>query len=273
MKTIFVNETNLTVVQQSAPACVMALGFFDGVHIGHQKVIAVAKAEAQRRGLPLALMSFRTHPINILSSGQRKIGNLMTLCTKQEKLAQLGIDLFYLVDFTKSLANLSPHDFVHHYLLNLGVKHAVAGFDYRYGKMGGGALLDIPLRANHAITVTEVACVHYNGEKISSTAIRGRLQHGLVHEIPHFLGHTYRSKAQLNKQQITILEDTMLPVPGQYDVMLIQNEHQVSVNVHVTSSGNLQCVQVPTLQGDMAIEWLTYHPLPQTTTTIQEVYS
>ena len=273
MKTIFVNESNLTVVQQSAPACVMALGFFDGVHIGHQKVIEVAKAEAQRLGLPLALMSFRTHPINVLSHGQRKIGNLMTLCTKQQKLAQLGIDLFYLVDFTKSFADLSPHDFVKHYLLNLGVKHAVAGSDYRFGKMGAGTLLDVPLRANHAITVTEVACVHYNGVKISSTVIRERLQQGLVHEIPHFLGHAYRSKVNINKQQITILEDTMIPITGQYDVFLIQNEQNVRVKVHVTSSGNLHCLQVPALQGEMVIEWLTQSPLLQTTTILQEVYS
>ena len=265
MKTILVNESNLNSIQQTAPACVIALGFFDGVHIGHQKVIETAKAEAKRRGLPLALMSFATHPINVLSKGERKVGNLMTLCTKKEKLKQLGVELFYLVDFTKGFANLTPDEFVKEYLVELGVKHSVAGFDYYYGNMGAGKLIDIPTYSNNQISVTEVDCVDFEGEKVSSTAIRQRLQKGLVHEIPNFLGHHYHSKAEVDKRNITILEDTMLPINGQYRAVLIQDEKRVRVDLNVNRYGVVQCLQSPKLQGPVFIDWLDYiTPLQKT---------
>lgn len=261
MKTIFVNNLNLTIVQQTAPACVMALGFFDGVHIGHQKVIETARAEAKRKGLPLALMSFATHPINVLSNGQRKVDNLMTLCSKQEKLQQLGVELFYLVDFTMPFANLTPEEFVHEYLLKLNVKHAVAGFDYCYGKMGAGKLHEIPALSNNHITVTKVDCLDFKGEKVSSTAIRHRLQDGLVHEIPNILGHPFRNRAEIKKQLLVLVEDTMLPAVGRYRVNLIQDKKKSIIEVSVESNHIIQCLQLPILQGEVFIEWVENIPL------------
>lgn len=260
MKTILVNKSNLTIVQQTAPACVIALGFFDGVHIGHQKVIETAKAEAERRGLPLALMSFATHPINVLSNGERKVGNLMTLCTKQEKLTQLGVDIFYLVDFTMSFAKLLPEEFVNEYLLKLGVKHAVAGFDYCYGKMGIGKLLDIPTYSKNQISITEVACIDFQGEKISSTAIRQRLECGLVHEIPNFLGNPYQSKAEIKREFISIVGSTILPTNGRYRVILRQEKKRSVIEVRVGQHQEIRCIQLPKLQGEVYIEWLEHVP-------------
>lgn len=261
MKTILVNKSNLNTVQQTAPACVIALGFFDGVHIGHQKVINTAKAEAKRRGLPLALMSFATHPINVLSKGKRKMGNLMTLCSKEEKLRRLGVELFYLVDFTQDFAALSPNEFVKEYLLKIGVKHAIAGFDYCYGKMGLGKLVDIPTYSNNQISITEVNCIDFEGEKISSTAIRQRLQCGLVHEIPNFLGHPFRSKAEIKNQYISLLGDTMLPTIGCYRVILLQDKKRSLVEVSVDPYNEIRCLQFPKLQGEVSIEWLENTPL------------
>ena len=255
---IIVDESNLQLVQQRAQSCVIALGFFDGVHMGHQKVIEKAKREAAVRQLPLALMSFKTHPINILSDGQRKVENLTTLCTKKKKLQQLEIDLLYLVDFTKSFANLTPETFVEQYLLKLGVVHAVAGFDYSYGAQGIGKLLDIPSYSNGLISVSEVSCLSYNDEKISSTAIRQRLKQRRVHEIPEFLGHHYISKANLRGNELEILEDTMLPETGCYKVKLNTTVFQYAINVIVSKSGRITCLHpIPKgLQGEVYIEWL-----------------
>lgn len=264
MKTINITGHNLKSVQQKATACVIALGYFDGVHLGHQKVIQVAKAEADRRKLPLALMSFSTHPINILSKGKKTVGNLMTLSTKKEKLQQLGVDIFYLVDFTEEFSNLSPNEFVQQYLVNLKVEHAVAGFDYSYGKFGKGKLLDVPYYSENKISVTEVECFDYKGEKISSTAIRQRLKNGIVKEIPHFLGHPYRNEAEIQDKYIHIL-NTMLPADGRYLVSLIQENTSYQTEVKVCN-GIIECLQFPQIQGEVLVEWLQCTPLQMANT-------
>jgi riboflavin kinase / FMN adenylyltransferase len=255
---IIVDERNLKLVQQQAKNCVIALGFFDGVHMGHQKVIETAKLEAKSRQLPLALMSFKTHPINILSDGKRKVENLTTLCTKQKKLQDLEIDVLYLVDFTKSFANLTPQCFVEEYLVKLGVVHAVAGFDYSYGIQGSGKLAQIPFYSKGDISVSEVGCMNYKNEKISSTAIRQRLKQRMVHEIHHFLGHHYISKANLNGYELEILEDTMLPETGRYKVILKNQMFQYAINVIISPKGKITCLHsIPKeLQGEVYIEWL-----------------
>lgn len=255
---IIVDERNLKLVQQQAQNCVIALGFFDGVHIGHQKVIETAMLEAKSRQLPLALMSFKTHPINILSDGKRKVENLTTLCTKKKKLQDLEIDFLYLVDFTKPFASLTPQCFVKEYLVKLRVVHAVAGFDYSYGIQGSGKLSQIPFYSKGCISVSEVGCINYKNEKISSTAIRQRLKQRLVHEIPHFLGHYYISKANLIGYELKILEDTMLPGTGCYKVILKNQMLHYPINVFVSPKGSVTCLHhIPKeLHGEVYIEWL-----------------
>ncbi|MDR7080209.1 riboflavin kinase/FMN adenylyltransferase [Neobacillus niacini] len=169
MKTILINAQNLQDIYSQATPCIMALGYLDGVHLGHQRVIEIARKEANNRGFPLALMSFRPHPINILSGGKRCIPHLTTLSEIEMLLNGLEVDIFYLVDFTLDFAALSPKQFVETYLLKLGVTHAVAGFDFSYGFKGAGKLHHIPDDSKNQITVTEVKCVDYLGEKISST--------------------------------------------------------------------------------------------------------
>lgn len=155
-----------------APHCVMALGYFDGVHLGHQQVIKTAREEATKRGLPLALMSFRPHPINVLSKGRRSVPQLTTLSEKQNCLKQLGVDYFYLVEFTMEFAALSPKKFVEDYLCQLRVAHAVAGFDFTYGAKGVAKVEQITEDSSGKIPITKVPCIHFRGEKISSSAIR-----------------------------------------------------------------------------------------------------
>ena len=255
---ISINSRNIEKVQQQAKNWVIALGFFDGVHIGHQKVIETAMLEAKSRQLPLALMSFNTHPINILSNGNRKVEKLMTLCTKEKKLRDLEIDIFYLVDFTKSFASLPPQCFVEEYLVKLGVVHVVAGFDYSYGFQGSGNLSQIPFYSYGAISVSEVGCINYKNEKISSTAIRQRLKQRMVHEIPHFLGHHYISKAKLVGQELEIIEDTAIPATGCYKVILKNQMFDYPINVFVSQTGSIICLhRIPKeLQGEVYIEWL-----------------
>ena len=114
----------------------MALGFFDGLHQGHRKVIQTALQKAKEKSLPLSVMSFFPDPKTVLSNGKKQVCYLMPLYEKEKMLEQLGVDRFYMVRFDKEFASLSPEQFVFQYLVKLGVLHAVAGFDFSYGSRG-----------------------------------------------------------------------------------------------------------------------------------------
>ncbi|WP_209124224.1 adenylyltransferase/cytidyltransferase family protein [Alkalihalobacillus sp. BA299] len=260
MKTIIVNEKTLPQAYEQATDCVMALGYFDGVHLGHQKVIEVAREEARRRGLPLAVMSFRPHPIKILSGGKKQVAHLMTLCDKESALQRQGVDLFYLVEFTLGFAGLSPKQFVDDYLVRLNVKHAVAGFDFNYGVKGSGKLKDIPSDSNGGIMITEVDCVDYLGEKISSTAIRQRIVEGLVDEVPHFLGKYYKLKAHWDGISFQPLEQTLFPKEGVYKVEIQQLNSSYLTMMEITSDLQLIAHDFSSIlkKGNVIIKLLKY---------------
>jgi riboflavin kinase/FMN adenylyltransferase len=258
MKTILINNQNLQMAHWQAPPCVMALCYFDGIHLGHQQVIETAREEANKRGLPLALMSFRPHPINILSDGQRLVPHLTTLSEKEKRLKRLGVNLFYLVDFTLEFAALSPKQFVQDYLFQLGVVHAVAGFDFTYGAKGVAELKQIHQDSDGKITVSKVDCIDYRGEKISSSSIRRRLKSADVHEIPHFLGRYYTVNAFSNGHEIQQLEKTMLPSVGVYEVWLEFSNNRVKTYISIDELGYIQLLKshIHLPKGIFSIRWL-----------------
>lgn len=258
MKTLFISNQNLHMIQKQATSCVMALGYFDGVHLGHQQVIKTARKEANKRGLPLAVMSFRPHPINVLSKGKRIVPHLTTPCEKEKRLKQLGVDFFYLVDFTMAFAALSSSQFVEDYLMSLGVVHAVAGFDFSYGVKGVAKLPQIVTDSNGGISVTKVECIDYDGEKISSSAIRQRLLTAAVHEIPHFLGDYYTAKVHWDGYEFQQIEKTMLPSTGTYKVVLEKSNFQANTYISINGAGQIQLLelQAPLPTGVFSIHWL-----------------
>ena len=114
---------------------VLALGFFDGIHLGHKEVITTAKRVGQERGLKVSVMSFNQHPSVIFQKvDPASIQYVSPLERKKELLEELGVDIFYLVDFTREFGALTPQEFVDQYIVDLNSKVVVAGFDYTYGK-------------------------------------------------------------------------------------------------------------------------------------------
>ncbi|MEE6685505.1 bifunctional riboflavin kinase/FAD synthetase, partial [Limosilactobacillus fermentum] len=98
---------------------VVAMGFFDGVHRGHQAVIARAKEEAVRRQVPLAVLTYDKLPGIVYQRYEEGVHYLTTIDRKLALLEQLGADLVYLVDFTAKLGSLSPEEFVSDYLVRM----------------------------------------------------------------------------------------------------------------------------------------------------------
>ncbi|WP_368915525.1 bifunctional riboflavin kinase/FAD synthetase [Exiguobacterium acetylicum] len=181
---------------QKDPA-VIALGFFDGVHLGHQQVIAAALKEAEARRLPLAVMTFDPHPKQVLGKGDEPVHYITPLERKLEKLEQLGVDRVYVIEFTIPFSELSPQAFVDEYLIAFGAEHVVAGFDYSYGRFGAGKMATLDFHSRGTFTHTVVAEFQEEAEKISSTRIRRLLAAGEVEPAARLLGEPYQIKGTI----------------------------------------------------------------------------
>lgn len=171
---------------------VMTLGFFDGVHIGHQKVIKRAREEANKRGLKLALMTFNQHPkivyedidldrFNYLTTNQRKI----------ELMDTFDVDILYIVEYTFAFGSQSPQEFVEKYLIDLHTQVAVAGFDYTYGKKDVANMRTLPLHAKNRFEVIEVDGLFLENKKISTTHIKDLIENGQMEQANQDLGYVY----------------------------------------------------------------------------------
>jgi cytidyltransferase-like protein len=220
METIYLNWENLGIWQEKAKPNVMALGCFDGLHTGHCQVINTAFEKAKEQNVQLAVMSFFPHPKSVVESGKKQVHYLMPLSEKKERLESLGVDIFYVVEFNKEFAALPPVAFAAKYLVELGVVHAVAGFDFSYGYQGTGNMDRLKSDSSGIVEVTKVGKVECQGEKISSTCIRERLLKGKVEELPDFLGHPYEVKCEWDGLSLNLNPYYTLPAPGRYWVTL-----------------------------------------------------
>lgn len=168
---------------------VLTLGFFDGVHLGHQKVIQKAKEIANQKGLALAVMSFNQHPSVVF----KKSDDVSYLTLREEKIKQLellGVDVFYIVTFTSQFSKLTPEQFEQLYIHKLNACVVVAGFDYRYGVKASGCLQHFKQKQTD-VEVVIVEKEDFDSEKISSTRIRQALVTGDVALANQLLGRPY----------------------------------------------------------------------------------
>lgn len=168
---------------------VLTLGFFDGVHLGHQKVIQQAKAIANEKGLTLAVMSFNQHP-SVVFKKSDDVSYLTLRDEKEHLLKQLGVDIFYIVNFTSQFSKLTPEQFEKYYITDLHAKAVVAGFDYRYGCQASGCLEEFAKKQSD-ILVHIVAKEQFEADKISSTRVREALVKGNVFLANQLLGRAY----------------------------------------------------------------------------------
>lgn len=217
------------------PPIVMALGFFDGVHRGHQQVINVSIEEAKKRNIQSAVMTFYPHPKEVLRENQEEIQYLSPLPEKIKLMENLGVDFLFIVTFDRNFAGLSPQQFVDQYLIDLNVKHVVAGFDYSYGRLGKGTMETLPFHSRHKFTQSTVNEVSHLDEKISSTEIRQALSKGNIDKVTMYLDRPFDIEGEVEhgeKRGRTIgfptanikpVERTVVPASGVYTVSLFVN--------------------------------------------------
>ncbi|MFS0782254.1 bifunctional riboflavin kinase/FAD synthetase [Bacillus sp. 1P06AnD] len=172
------------------PPLSIALGFFDGVHLGHQQVIRSAIATAKENGWKSAVMTFNPHPLAVLKKGQA-VHYITSLQDKVSLIENLGVDYLFICNFTEAFASVSPQAFVDEFLIGLNVKHVTAGFDYSYGKFGKGTMETLPEHAHGAFTQTTIGRIDMEDEKVSSTRIRKALSEGQMDAFKQLTGRYY----------------------------------------------------------------------------------
>lgn len=231
MKTIFISHPHEIKQENSSPK-VMALGFFDGVHIGHQKVIGTAKQIADEKRVKSAVMTFYPHPSIVLKKENAVHYAITPLNDKISEIERLGIDELYVVEFKEEFAQLLPQEFVDEYIIKLNVKHVVAGFDFTYGRMGKGTMETLPFHSRNQFTQTIVPKVERDDEKVSSSFIRKLLQDGDVKRITSLLNRPYNIKGKVIHGEkrgssigfptanIAATEDYYIPKIGVYAVRM-----------------------------------------------------
>jgi riboflavin kinase / FMN adenylyltransferase len=183
--------------KEALPKMSLAIGYFDGVHKGHQKVIHTAKQVGEEKGFKSGVMTFHPHPSVVLGKTKKSVQYITPLEEKLNQLDQLGIDIVFVVNFDEELARLEPQAFVDEYLIGLNVQHVVAGFDFSYGKMGKGSMETIDHHSRGLFTHTTIPKVTKNEEKVSSTLIRQKIANGNIQEAEQLLGRPFQIKGKV----------------------------------------------------------------------------
>jgi riboflavin kinase/FMN adenylyltransferase len=156
---------------------VVTIGTFDGVHVGHRKIIARVKELAESTGGETVLLTFFPHPRMILHPEDESIKLINTINEKAELLEQLGVDHLIITPFSRDFSNQSAEGYIRDVLVNrIGTKKIVIGYDHRFGKDREGSLADLQrFGPVYGFEVVEIPEQDINEVAISSTRIRNAL--------------------------------------------------------------------------------------------------
>ena len=172
--------------------CVLSIGNFDGLHLGHRAVIRKLVERGKVLGLPVVIMFFEPQPLEYFL-GDNAPSRLMRLREKVIEMAKLPVDNLLIVRFNQNFANRDAEQFIEHILINtLNVKHLVIGDDFHFGKArrGNFAMLKEKGMLN-GFTVEDTGSFQLGGLRISSTLIRDALVAGDLKRAEKLLGHCY----------------------------------------------------------------------------------
>ena len=180
-----------TPLPQDARGAVVALGNFDGVHLGHRAVIGAAGAVARQQGAAHGVLSFEPHPREFFRPGEPSF-RLTPFRAKANRIAELGVDLLFNLHFDAVLASMSADRFVTDVLVGgLAIRHLVVGWDFVFGQARGGhaeTLIEAGRQFGFGVTVMDPVRGTPSDGVISSTAIRRQLEAGEPRVAAQLLG-------------------------------------------------------------------------------------
>jgi riboflavin kinase/FMN adenylyltransferase len=181
-----------------APACALTIGNFDGVHRGHQAMLALLRSEAEQRGVPSCVLTFEPHPRDYFAARRQQPdlapARVGTLRDKLSDLARCGVDQTVVLPFSARLAALPPQAFIDQVLQQgLGARYVLVGDDFRFGAQRAGdyALLDAAGVAG-GFDVARMNSYEVHGLRVSSSEVRLALHQGRMDDAARLLGRPYR---------------------------------------------------------------------------------
>jgi riboflavin kinase/FMN adenylyltransferase len=182
-----------TYVTEADRGASVAIGNFDGVHIGHLSVIDQARAAGARSGAPLGILTFEPHPREYFAPDAPPF-RLMGREARAHRLEKLGVERLYEINFNAALASLSPREFAQNVIRDgLGLAHVVVGADFCFGKGRAGDAADLQaFGAEMGFGVTIAQLLEGDAGQVSSTAIRRALTEGDPRTAAAMLGHWHR---------------------------------------------------------------------------------
>lgn len=242
----------------------VALGIFDGVHRGHQQIVKTTVDLARSRGGQAIVYTFANHPAEVLA-GRRVPPRLMSMERRLQVFEELGVDITVMPEFTLSLSQMPPEDFVQQVLLGkLRITHAVVGANYRFGhKRAGDASLLKEMGAVRSFGVTVIEPLNVEGEPISSTRIRNALATGDLSSANAMLGRPMeidgviiegeRRGRTLGIPTINLSVDDLCPLSdGVYATRTVLRNHPPLIGVGYIG-------RKPTFHGDVQPRILEVH--------------
>lgn len=178
---------------ESIPNPVLTIGTFDGVHLGHQKIIKQLNEEAEKIGGESVLFTFYPHPRMVLYPENHGLKLIQTQAEKIDKLRRMGLQNVIIHPFTKEFSRLSALDFVRDFLVNsLHVNKLVIGYDHQFGKNREGSLDFLKeVCDTYGFEVIEIAAQEVDEVNVSSTKVRQAIKDGDMELVEAYLGEPY----------------------------------------------------------------------------------
>jgi len=224
--------------------CVLTIGNFDGVHIGHQELLKKLVATANKKGLPSLVVSFSITPETFFGRPKARISSFRD---KHLFLRSLGVDKHLLIKFNKAFSEISATDFIEKVLVEkIGVRHCFIGDDFRFGKDRKGDFSMLKKASlEKKFTVEKISSVSINGLRVSSSEIRSLLTNGDFSAAEAFLGRPFAVSGKVAKGEKigrTIgfptanigIKRKLSPVLGVYSVLI---EHMSKTYTGVCNVG------------------------------------
>lgn len=240
----------------------ITIGTFDGVHIGHRKILEKVINHAKNSNLKSAVLTFFPHPRMVLQK-DTDIKLLNTIEEKKAILEQMGLDLLVVHPFTKEFSRLSATEFVRDLLVNtLKSKKIIIGYDHRFGRNRNANISDLIAFGNTLdFSVEEIPAQEIDDVSVSSTKIRKALEEGDVETANSYLGYNYMLTGTIKKGKglgrqiqfptanISIEESyKLIPKNGSYIVSSIINENVVygmmNIGYNPTVDGTKKTIEV-----------------------------
>ena len=186
------DATDVGSVPEEPQGCVVCIGVFDGVHRGHQSLISLGRATADRLGVPLVAITFDPHPMAVVGP-RTPPKSLASMEVREELLRKAGVDDVDVLRFDEATSRLTPEEFIQRLLVDrLHVRAVVVGEDFHFGHRAAGSVETLRVEgAKHGFEVTPAPLAGEGGARWSSTAIRAMLEAGDVEGAAEALGRLY----------------------------------------------------------------------------------